>query len=237
MAINSKSQLSSLSVFFPCFNEEKNIKSVVAQALQVLPDLAEQLEVIVVNDGSQDKTQQVAEQLAHQHQSVRVVNHSRNRGYGVSIRTGLAACQHDWIFYTDGDGQFDIEELAEFIPFTQDYALILGYRRQRAEGLKRKLFTRLYKLYIDCLFSVNVRDIDCAFKLLQADLLQDLSLFSNGAFISAEMLYKLKKQAVQFKELPVNHYQRRFGQATGASLKVIAIGLWEPLKLYLKMKF
>lgn len=234
---NFNFKLASLSVFFPCFNEEQNVPIMVQQALSVLPQLTDQFEIIIVNDGSRDKTKQTAERLAQQHPQLRVVSHQQNRGYGASLRTGFKASRYDWIFYTDGDAQFDLQELEKFTAQAKNYQAILGYRQQRAEGFKRLLFAQLYKLYIDLLFRVHVKDIDCAFKLIKSDLIKDLDLFSNGAFISAELLYKLKKKKVRFKELPVDHYPRQHGRSTGANLKVILLGLREPLKLYLRMKF
>jgi glycosyltransferase involved in cell wall biosynthesis len=230
-------KLPSLSVFYPCFNEQENLPLVVSQALEILPLVAKKFEIIVVNDGSTDQTKQVAQKLAVNHKVIRVVSHQQNRGYGASVRTGFKSSKYDWIFYTDGDGQFNLEELKVFVKYVQDYQIIVGYRQKRAEGFKRILFARLYKFYIDCLFRVHIKDIDCAFKLIKAELIKDLDLFSNGAFISAELLYKLKKKRIKVKQLPVTHYDRVYGKSTGASMKVITIGLWEPLKLYLKMKF
>ena len=230
-------KLSSLSIFFPCFNEEKNVPIMINQALKILPELAKKFEIIVINDGSTDQTRLVTERLAKQYSQVKLVNHQQNQGYGATVRTGFSACQYDWIFFTDGDAQFDLKELKSFVAHTQNYQVILGFRKQRADGFKRALFAKMYKFYIDILFRVYVKDVDCAFKLIKADVIKDLEFLSNGAFISSELLYKLKKKKVQFKQLPVNHYQRQHGKSTGANLRVIAIGLLEPLKLYLKMKF
>jgi glycosyltransferase involved in cell wall biosynthesis len=168
---------------------------------------------------------------------LRLVSHKDNLGYGASLRTGFNACRYDWIFYTDGDAQFDMTELTKFIPYTQEYEVILGYRQNRAEGWSRVLNAKLFKLYIDVLFRVGVKDIDCAFKLMRADLIQNLDLFSTGAFICAEYLYKLKKQGVRFKQLPVKHLPRRYGQPTGARPDVIIKALLDAMRLYLKMKF
>jgi len=157
-------KLPSLSVFYPCFNEQENLPLVVSQALEILPLVAKKFEIIVVNDGSTDQTKQVAQKLAVNHKVIRVVSHQQNRGYGASVRTGFKSSKYDWIFYTDGDGQFNLEELKVFVKYVQDYQIIVGYRQKRAEGFKRILFARLYKFYIDCLFRVHIKDIDCAFK-------------------------------------------------------------------------
>ncbi len=233
----SKNQLSSLSVFFPCFNEAESLPVVLNQAMMVLPKLAKKFEIIVVDDGSIDQTKEVVDHFSKQFLEIRLVAHQQNLGYGAAVRTGIKSAKFDWIFYTDGDAQFDLAELEKFIKNTDSYKVILGYRKSRAEGLKRALFARLYKLYIDLLFRVHVKDIDCAFKLFKAEVIKPLDLFSTGAFISSEILYKLKKQKIEFMQLPVNHYPRKYGDSTGANLKVIAIGLWEPLRLYLIIKF
>lgn len=233
----SNKKLSSLSVFFPCYNEEENLPVILNQALLVLPKVAKKYEIIVVNDGSSDDTKKVAQKFASQFPNIKVISHQTNKGYGAAIRTGINESANEWIFFTDGDGQFDLNELDFFVENKDKFMAILGYRRSRAEGLRRALFAKLYKLYIDLLFRVHVKDIDCAFKLIKAEELKQLSLFSSGAFISSEILYKLKKKHIKFKQLPVNHYSRKFGSSTGANLRVIVIGLWEPLKLYLRMKF
>jgi glycosyltransferase involved in cell wall biosynthesis len=238
MAINNSfPKLASLSVFFPCYNEEKNVPIMVEQAVQFLPTIAEKFEIIVVNDGSTDQTAAVTKNLQKKYPQLRLVSHKDNLGYGASLRTGFNACRYDWIFYTDGDAQFDMTELTKFIPYTQEYEVILGYRQNRAEGWSRVLNAKLFKLYIDVLFRVGVKDIDCAFKLMRADLIQNLDLFSTGAFICAEYLYKLKKQGVRFKQLPVKHLPRRYGQPTGARPDVIIKALLDAMRLYLKMKF
>ncbi len=226
-----------MSVFFPCYNEEKNVPLMVRQAAEFLPSVADEYEMIVVNDGSTDRTAQVTQALQEVHPQLKLVSHENNLGYGASLRTGFDNSRYDWIFYTDGDAQFDLSELEKFIPYTERYQVILGYREKRAEGLPRVVNAKLFKLYIDILFRLGVRDIDCAFKLMKADLIHSLDLFSDGAFISAEYLYKLKKKGVEFKQLPVKHLPRKHGQPTGSRPDVIIKALLDALKLYLKMKF
>ncbi len=232
----AKVPLTSLSVFFPCYNEGLNLSSLIEETMRLLPTLARRYEVIIVNDGSLDQTKQIVAHLQRRFSHLKIVSHSQNRGYGAAIRTGIKAAKYDWIFFTDGDGQFTLSELSHFVSWTNEYRAILGFRKQRAEGAKRALMAKLYKCYIDALFRVHVKDIDCAFKLISADLIKSLPLNSNGAFISAEILYRLKKKKVKFKQLPVEHLPRKHGKSTGANPKVILVGLWEPFKLYLKMK-
>ncbi|MBU0978607.1 glycosyltransferase family 2 protein [Patescibacteria group bacterium] len=229
-------KLPSLSVFFPAYNEEKNILPLVKQALDFLPQVATKFEVIVVDDGSQDKTGAIAQQLVQQFPQVKVVTHAQNQGYGAALKTGIGASQYEWIFFTDADLQFDITELKSFLPSTQKYRVILGYRTNRAEGFSRVRNAYLFKIFVDLLFRVHVKDIDCAFKLFRANVIKPLEIESNGAFTSAEILYKLKKNRVAFKQLPVTHYSRRWGNPTGANWRVVAKAGYEAINIYLKLK-
>ena len=230
-------KLSSLSVFFPAFNEAKNLPTLVEQTFNLLTDIAQKYEVIIVNDGSVDNTVAVVEKLKASHPQLRLISHPKNLGYGAALRTGINHSQYDWVFFSDADLQFDIKELTEFLPYTADHKVIIGYRISRAEGARRHLNALLLKVFIDLLFRLHVKDIDCAFKLFDRKLVQSIKLTSTGAFISSELLYKLKKKQVIFKQLPVSHYQRRFGNPTGANLKVIIKAGLEMLSLYLSIKW
>ena len=213
--------LLSLSLFYPCYNEEKNVESAIINALEILPKVANTYEIIIVNDGSCDRTKKLAENIAVAHKEVKIINHLQNKGYGAALKTGFANSQYEWVFFTDGDLQFDLNQIEEFLPFTNAYQVIIGYRPHRAEGEVRALNARLFRLFVDALFSLHVKDIDCAFKLIKNEAVKKISLESNGAMISAELLYKLKKIGYKFKQLPVKHYPRKHGKPTGSNLKVI----------------
>lgn len=229
-------KLPSLSVFFPAFNEAKNLPELIKQAYEVLPQLAKKYEVIVVNDGSVDNTQSVVNKLAKNLPHLRLVNHDKNRGYGAALRTGFESAVSEWVFFSDADLQFDLHELKSFIPFTDKYKVIIGYRTTRADGKGRHLNAWLFKFFIDTLFRLHVKDIDCAFKLFKNSELKKIALTSSGAFTSSELLYKLKKERLAFKQLPVSHYQRKYGNPTGANFKVIVKAGLEALRLYTSIK-
>lgn len=230
-------RLSSLSVFFPCFNEAANVPLFVAEALKVLPTVAHKFEIIIVDDGSTDGTSQVAKLLARPDRRIRVIRHRRNQGYGMALRSGFTAAKYDWVFFTDGDLQFRLRELKKFVPETKKYRVIIGYRQHRADGGLRVFNARLFKTYIDILFRLHVKDVDCAFKLLKTKTIQKLKLESTGAFISAEFLYKLKKQGEPFQQIPVKHLPRLHGQPTGNRPKVVIKAGWEAFRLYCRMKW
>jgi len=230
-------KLKSLSVFFPVYNEEANLEVLIEQALRIIPSLAKKYELLIINDGSNDESLKIAKELSSKNKFLRVINHKFNRGYGEVLKTGIKNSQYEWIFWTDSDLQFDLAELANFIKESSKYEAIIGYRKKRVEGLRRYFNAGLFKLYIDLLFRIHVKDIDCAFKLFKADLLKKLRLSSGSAFTSAEILYRLKKKNVKFKEIAVVHYPRLYGQATGANLKVIIKACYEALITYLQIKF
>lgn len=228
--------LPSLSIFFPCYNEEQNIGLLIQEAQALAPQIASKHEIIVINDGSQDNTAQVVMKFAQNDEHIRLIEHPKNLGYGMSLRTGFANAKNEWVFFTDGDGQFDLSQLMEFIPATRSSEAIIGFRTNRAEGSLRALNARLFKLFIDALFRVHVRDIDCAFKLLKTDLIQSLPLQSGGAMISAEILYRLKKKHTRVTQLPVRHLPRKYGQPSGNNLRVILKAFYEAFRLYASMK-
>lgn len=231
-------KLLSLSVFFPAYNEAENLTSLIDQSVSIFPQFSQKLEFIIVNDGSTDNTEKIISQLKQkykQHQ-IRLVNHPKNLGYGESLKTGIKSSQYEWIFYSDADLQFDFNNLADFIPHIDKYDVIIGYRQKRSEGFKRSFNASLFKFYIDLLFRLHVKDIDCAFKLFRAKHLKSLTLHSGSAFTSSEILYLLKKKHLKFKQIPVAHYPRRYGNPTGANFKVIIKACYEALATYLKIK-
>ena len=229
-------KLSSLSAFFPCFNEEKNIPLFVKEALTLFPKIAHKFEILIINDGSIDNTRQVAEELARKYPQVRVIHHPENRGYGAALRTGIDESRFDWIFFTDGDLQFRLNQLQSFLPYTESSHVVIGYREKRAEGKIRAFNAWLFKLYVDLLFRVGVKDIDCAFKLFHRKTLQSLHLESTGAFTSSEILYKLKKKGEKFSQVSVQHKKRKYGSPTGNNPKVVLKAGIEALSLYIKIK-
>jgi glycosyltransferase involved in cell wall biosynthesis len=183
-----------LSLFFPCHNEAENLESLVADALSALPALAVRYEVILVDDGSRDATPIVAANLERSHPNVvRVIRHEVNRGYGGALRSGFRGARYKWIAFTDGDRQFRIADLAALIAGAPNSeTVVLGYRIKRADPLVRKAYAALYRVANRLWFGLPVRDVDCAMKLFPRSALQGISIASNGAFFSAELIIKLR---------------------------------------------
>lgn len=225
-----------LSVFFPAHNEEENIGTLTDAAVDTLSGLVDELEVLIVNDGSTDGTRGIADELAQKHPCVRAIHHEVNRGYGGAVKTGIANCRLDWIFFTDGDGQFDIREIVKLLEHAGEYGAVAGYRMDRKDPSHRKLFAFCWGLLVWMLFGFRVRDLDCAFKLFRREYFDGVELRAEGAVISIEIFSVLRRNRARIKQVGVHHYPRRSGRPSGGSVKVIARAFKELFTLYRQLK-
>lgn len=231
-------QIDSLSVFFPAFNEEENIEKTVKKTLEVMKNLQlKKYEIIVVNDGSSDKTADRVAEIASKDNHVRLVNHDKNRGYGGALKTGFEEAKYDWVAFADSDGQFDFNEIKQFLDKTDRTDLILGFRINRADSYIRKVTTFGWKIIARLLMGLNVKDYSCGFKLIKKEVYKAvLPLKGEEKVTQIEMLVKAKRLGFRFIEVGVRHYPRRFGKQTGANIKVVARSIIDLLKLWWKIR-
>jgi glycosyltransferase involved in cell wall biosynthesis len=219
-----------LSYFFPAHNEEANLEGLVEEALATLPSIAETFEIIAVNDGSKDRTREIADRLAAAHPDVvRVVHHDVNRGYGGALRSGFEASRYELLAFTDGDRQFRIVDLGRLtarLAQGDHPDVVVGYRIRRADPVIRIVYARTYKLANRVFFGLRVQDVDCACKLFRRPALEGVRVESGGAFFSAELLVKVLKADRTIVEVGVPHYARTAGSPTGAKPSVI----WRAVK-------
>jgi glycosyltransferase involved in cell wall biosynthesis len=219
-----------LSYFFPAHNEEANLEALVDEALEALPALAETFEIIAVNDGSKDRTGEIADRLAAAHPDiVRVVHHQVNRGYGGALRSGFEASRYELLAFTDGDRQFriaDIGRLTARLAQPDRPDVVVGYRIKRADPFVRIVYARSYKLANRIFFGLRVTDVDCACKLFRREALEGIRVTSGGAFFSAELLNRIRQAGRSIAEVGVPHYARTAGSPTGAKPSVI----WRAVK-------
>lgn len=211
-------RLSSLSIFFPAYNEEKNIPLVVKQALEVAEKVSEKFEIIVVDDGSVDKTSSVVQELTNKDNRVRLIKHKHNIGYGAALKTGFYNSQYDYITYMDSDGQFDFHDIIKLIEKIDQVDLVAGFRIKRADNLIRVLNGKLWNFLVSILLGLNLKDADCGFKLVKKKVIDEIPrLESSGATISAELLVKAKKQGFKIVQVGLKHHPRQFGKPTGGN--------------------
>jgi glycosyltransferase involved in cell wall biosynthesis len=203
-----------LSVFFPAYNDSGTIASMVIGAVQTAARLTPDYEVIVVNDGSSDATPLVVDELARLYSRVRVVHHASNRGYGGALRTGFASATKDFIFYTDGDAQYDPREMALlWEEMRGDVDLVNGYKISRSDPLHRIFVGRIYHHTVRILFGLKVRDVDCDFRLMRRSIFDKIRLEKNSGVICLEMMKKIQDAGFRIAEVPVHHYHRAYGKS------------------------
>ncbi len=226
----------SLSLVLPAYNEEANIEVVVDEAMATLPLFAADFEIIVVDDGSRDRTAEIVLEMAEQENRVRLLRHGRNRGYGAALTTGFQASSGDFVMFMDADRQFDIRDLRLLTPFAAEYDIVAGFRLERSDPLHRRVFAELFNVSVRVLFGVHLRDIDCAFKLFRGDLIRGMDLSAPGALINTEIQAKARRQGARLQQVGVHHYPRLAGEATGGSPRVIVRAMRETLALWWRMR-
>jgi len=212
----------SLSVFFPAYYDEKNIDKVVHKAVEVVESMnPKDYEIIIIEDGSPDKTGEVADALAVLYPKVRVIHHPKNLGYGATLRDGFLNAKMDYVFYTDGDNQFDLDEMKKFVALIPFSDIVVGYRKHKQYSLYRKFTSLCYNYLLKIIFDIHYWDIDCAFKLFKTELFKKIKINSIDAFIDAEIMLKAKLLDYTVTEVGVNHLPRVDGISTGARPSVI----------------
>jgi glycosyltransferase involved in cell wall biosynthesis len=203
-----------LSIFFPAYNDSGTIASLVITALQTARTLTSDHEVIVVNDGSKDRTPDILEELARLYPQVRVVHHETNRGYGGALRTGFATATRELVFYTDGDAQYDPAEMtALWRRFDDTVDLVNGYKISRSDPLHRVIIGRIYHYTVKLLFGLTVRDVDCDFRMMRRSIFDTVHLEKNSGVICLEMMKKITDAGFRIAEVPVHHYHRAYGKS------------------------
>lgn len=225
-----------ISVVFPAFNEQDNVQRAVDAALKSFERFFDQVEIIVVDDGSTDETCERLDAIAEKTPQVVAKHHAKNRGYGAALRTGIESAQHELIFFSDSDLQFDLDEIELLLDWIDHHDIVTGYRAKRADPFIRKMNAWGWGMLVKTVLGVKVRDIDCAFKLFHKHVFEGYKLESVGAMINTEILARAKMNQMTIKEVPVNHYSREVGEQTGANIKVIFKAFRELFEMYSKLR-
>jgi len=231
-------KLDGLSLFFPAYNEEGNIKNTVEKAIPVLKNVASKYELLIVDDGSKDKTGEIADKLAEEYSFIQVIHHCSNQGYGEALKSGFYNSKYQWIVFIDSDGQFDFSEVTKLIEKSGEADIVAGYRINRQDPLMRKIFGFGWTLLARLLLGIKVRDVDCAFKLVKKKVIDTIPKLQStrGGMISPELLGRAKKAGFKIVEVGVHHYPRKEGKQTGANLKVIFKSFMDLGKLWWQIK-
>ena len=203
-------QIEKLSVFLPAYNEEASLKNTVKNVVENLEKNVSEWELIIVNDGSRDKTGEIADNLSHQDKNISVIHHHPNRGYGAALKSGLYACRYPWISFIDSDGQFNFKEISKFIEKQQETGadMVIGFYNKRKVSFAKVITSKIWEALVYILFGLKVRDIDCGFKLISKKVVDNIEKLESerGAFISSEFLIKAKKTGFKRLEKPCKKY-------------------------------
>jgi glycosyltransferase involved in cell wall biosynthesis len=226
----------SISVILPAYNEEGNIVQIVKAAFRVLKQIFREYEIIVVNDGSTDHTREIVKDLADRRSNLHLINHPVNIGYGASLKSGIVASKNELIFFTDSDLQFDIAELEQLLRWITDFDIVIGYRSRRKDPLLRRINAWGWGILVQYLFTLDVKDIDCAFKLFTREVFENISIDSIGAFVNTEILVRAKKLGYRLYQVPVTHYARVKGKQSGAKPGVVLKAFHELFLLYRELQ-
>ena len=225
-----------VSVIFPAYNEEANIADTIAQTVPALVEIADQWEIIVVDDGSSDGTARIIREFADRSPNIIGIHHPSNRGYGAALKSGIMQAKQELIFFCDSDLQFDIRELERLMQWIDTYDIVIGFREKRRDPLYRKINAFSWNMLVRYLLGLKVRDIDCAFKIFHRRVFEKIEIRAVGAMVNTEILAQAVRYGFSIKEIPVSHYPRLKGKQTGANLRVIVRAFKELMRLYRELK-
>lgn len=233
--LHEKKQLN-ISVFFPCFNDAFTIKRLVQESFAVLKEVARDYEVIIVDDGSTDGSREILQNLAKNYNKLKLIFHEKNQGYGGALKSGFKAASKDLVFYTDGDGQYDVKELPILLVLmTDDVDFINGIKMSRKDPTYRIVLGKLYSMITRWSFWLPVDDVDCDFRLIRKELIDKLDLKSNSGSICVELVKKAQMANGKFREVSVHHYERKFGNSQFFSFNRLIHTFWELLVLWAQL--
>jgi glycosyltransferase involved in cell wall biosynthesis len=225
-----------ISAFFPCYNDEATIASMVSLTLTTIDDVGAVGSVVVVNDGSTDGSAKVLDELAAREPRLRILTHERNSGYGAVLLSGFASATKQWVFYTDGDAQYDPTELALLVrQASDDVDVVQGYKLRRADSMTRRVVGRVYHRFVALFFGLEIRDTDCDFRLIRKAMLDKVELEHTSGAITVELVKKLQDAGAVFTEVGVHHYRRVYGTSEFFTIPAVAQTLLDLAGLWLEL--
>lgn len=226
----------SISVIFPAYNEGANIDKTISQSIQILPEFTDNWEIIVVDDGSVDRTAEITKEYSNLYSKISSIHHPYNKGYGIALKSGITSAKKDLVFFCDSDLQFDIKELGKLLQWIDKYDIVIGYRGKRQDPFYRRLNAFGWNILVRSVIGLKVKDLNCAFKLFKRNVFYKIKIDAVGAMVNTDILSQAVKYGFSIKEVPVSHFPRLKGEQSGANPKVILKAFVELIRLYKKLK-
>ena len=222
----------SVSLFFPVFNDETTVRTVAERALRMLGERVTRYEIIIIDDGSPDRSGAIADQLAADHPDVlRVIHHPHNQGYGAAFRTGLAACRYDWICVIDGDDEYDVLDLQRMLALRNYYLLIIAFRYKKLYSTRRIFISFIYNVVLRRLFRTPFRDVSTGVRAFHRSILEDIELTSTSPFIGAELAVKAMLRGYPVGEIGIQTFPRSFGGGSSTTPRNILLTIRDMLRV------
>jgi glycosyltransferase involved in cell wall biosynthesis len=222
---------------FPLYKDRRTVKKMILKSLNVLKKLTNKYEIVIVDDGCPEKSGLLAKKIAKNKKNVKVIFHKKNLGYGSAIKTGLKNCKHQWIFQTDGDAEYDVNDLKRLIRYTKNSDLVITYRFKKKYKTSRIIISWFYNVILRILFLTNFRDISTGSRLIKRTMLNKIKLSSKSPFVGAELAIKSKYLGLKVREVGIHTYPRTWGSGSSVSFKNILFTIKEMLKMYLNPNF
>lgn len=226
-------RFSSVSFFCPAYHDAGNLPELIPKVHKFLSDITDTFEIMIIEDASPDNTDEVADSLARQFSNTRVIHHEKNQGYGATLREGFLTAKYDYVFYTDGDNQYDVDEFRPHLHHFKVYDILNGYAVKKAVTFRRLVQSIVFNTLTTILFFKYFKDVNCSIKMYKRHVIQSMDIKCRSAFIDAEMLIKAKHSGFKIYNVPVTHYERKSGLASGSKFNVI----WGTIVDMVKFRF
>jgi glycosyltransferase involved in cell wall biosynthesis len=221
-----------ISLFFPVYHDETTVRKVTEKAITVLKNVAENYEIVIVDDGSPDRSGAIADEMAIEYPFVSVVHHPHNLGYGAAIKSGFAHVKYEWICFTDGDDEYDVFDLYKLIALKDFYDLIITFRYVKVYSGDRQIVSWIYNAILRGLFRTNYRDISTGLRLVRKSLIDQISCHSNSPFIGAEITIKSMLKGYRIGEVGIQTFPREFGKGASTSVPNIIATIRDMASVY-----
>ncbi len=228
--------VNSISIVFPLYKDRRTVKKMIFKSQKLLKRLKKKNEIIIVDDGCPENSGSYAKLLSKKMKNIKVIFHKKNLGYGAAIKTGLRKCKHEWIFQTDGDAEYDVNDLVKLLDRSDKSDLVITYRFKKKYKTSRIVISWFYNSILRILFHTQFKDISTGSRLIKKSLLKKINLISDSPFLGAELAIKSKYKGFKVSEVGIHTYPRTFGTGSSVSLKNIFLTIKEMLKLFVRIK-
>jgi len=221
---------------FPLYKDRLSVRKMITNSLRVVKKLTKKYEIVIVDDGCPEKSGLLAKKISKNIKNIKIIFHKKNLGYGAALKTGLKKCKNQWIFQTDGDAEYDVNDLKRLIKFTDNSDLVITYRYKKKYNTIRIIISWFYNIILRVIFSTNFKDISTGSRLIKKKMLKKIKLISNSPFVGAELAIKSKYLGFKVREVGIHTYPRTFSSGSSVSLKNIVLTIKDMLKMYFKIQ-